>query len=93
MAGLLLFYRQEIKSMKKSLLFTSMLLFAFAACEQKTEKTVTPTSTTETTTITATGVDTAAAESAARDAAHATGTAMETAGKEIQEQTKTDTRK
>jgi PBP1b-binding outer membrane lipoprotein LpoB len=77
--------------MKKIL--TALLVLACVACEQKTVRETSPTQTTETTTITATGVDTsavdtAAMETAARDAAHETGTAMETAGKELQKQSK-----
>ena len=86
------------------LLFAAALI-GMTACEQRTEtQTVTDTTgttQTKTTTVSATmpSVDTAAtaqakqdATDAARDAAHATGTAMETAGKQIQENTKTDTR-
>ena len=70
---------------------TPLLLLAFVACEQSTVRETSATQTTETTTVTATGVDTsavdtAAVETAARDAAHETGTALETAGKELQKQ-------
>ena len=77
------------------------ILILLAACNQKTETqtTVTPTGTvqssTTTTTITVPAVDTATtaevkreAKEAVKDAAHATGTAMEKAGKEIQKRTK-----
>jgi uncharacterized lipoprotein YajG len=74
--------------MKKLIVLAAILVLA--ACQQKTEREVSATQTTETTTITTATVDTAAAADAAKDAAHETGTAMETAGKEIQEQTKTD---
>jgi predicted lactoylglutathione lyase len=75
--------------MKKLTIFAAMLLFA-AACQQTTEREVSATSTTQTTTVETATVDTAAAADATRDAAHETGTAMETAGEAIQEQTKTD---
>lgn len=79
--------------MKKIIAFAAVLVL-FAACQQKTEREVTATSTTETTTYSApdTAGATAAAKDAARDAAYKTGTAMETAGQEIQKQT-TDTTK
>ena len=76
-------------------------LLAALGCEQRTEtKTVTDSTGTvqqKSTTVSATvpAVDTAATaaakqdvKDAARDAAHATGTAMETAGKEIQRRAK-----
>lgn len=75
--------------MKKLITLTAILVFA-AACQQTTEREVSSTSTTETTTVSTATVDTAAVEDAARDAAHETGTAMETAGEAIQEETKTD---
>ena len=86
----------------KKLIPLIALLVVFAACQKTTEREVSPTATTETTTYSAPSVDTAAvetavesttaaAETAARDAAHKTGTAMETAGREIQEQAKTKT--
>lgn len=89
--------------MKKLVILAAILILATAACQQRTEREVSATETTETTTYSTATVDTAAAAEAteaatdsaakaAKDAAHATGTAMETAGKEIQEQTKTDTR-
>jgi hypothetical protein len=68
-----------------------------AACNQKTETRTTTDSTgtvqTQTTTITATvpAIDTAEivdAKDAVNDAAHATGTALEKAGKDIQKKTK-----
>ena len=78
-----------------------LALLAGTACEKRTEtQTVSDTNGTvqeKTTTVSATvpSVDTAATaaakekvETAARDAAHATGTAMETAGKEIQRRTR-----
>lgn len=77
--------------MKKLTILAAIAILS-VACVQKTEREVGNTQTTETTTVTTTAtVDTAAVEDAARDAAHKTGTAMETAGQEIQEQTKTDT--
>ncbi len=75
--------------MRKLVPFAAILVFS-AACQQTTEREVSATSTTETTTVSTATVDTAAAEDAAKDAAHETGTAMETAGQAIQEQTKTD---
>lgn len=81
--------------MKKLIVLAAILVLA--ACQQKTEREVSATETTETTTISTATVDTAMAaeaaddvKDAAKDAAHETGTAMETAGKEIQERTKTD---
>lgn len=76
--------------MKKLVAFAALLVLAAAGCQQTTEREVSPTATTETTTISTATVDTAAVEDAAKDAAHETGTAMETAGREIQEETKTD---
>src|SRR5947207_692051 len=77
----------------------ALVILAFG-CEKRTETQTTTDSTgtvqSQTTTVSATvpTVDTAAtaaaaqdAKDAARDAAHATGTAIETAGKEIQKQT------
>ncbi|HVG24729.1 MAG TPA: hypothetical protein VND45_11285 [Thermoanaerobaculia bacterium] len=88
--------------MKKVAFFTALILFviSLAACQQNTEREVTATSTTETTTVEPAQVDTAAVNAsaadataattdAARDAAHKTGTAMETAGQAIQDNTKT----
>ena len=75
--------------MKKIITLAAILILA-AACQQTTEREVSATSTTETTTVTTATVDTAAVKDAAKDAAHKTGTAMETAGQEIQERTKTD---
>ena len=75
--------------MKKLIILAAILVLA-AACKQTTEREVSATSTTQTTTVETATVDTAAVEGAARDAAHETGTALDTAGKEIQEQTKTD---
>jgi hypothetical protein len=69
-----------------------LVLLCSVACQQNTEREVSATETTETTTIEPATVDTAAATDAAKDAAHETGTAMETAGQAIQEETKTDTR-
>lgn len=77
--------------MKKVIIALAVVTLAIG-CESRTERDVSSTSTTETTTVTTPAVDTAAVETAARDAAHETGTAMETAGQEIQEETKTDTR-
>jgi hypothetical protein len=80
--------------MKKLIVFAAILILA-AACQQTTETEVSATETTSTTTITTATVDTAAAEEAVRDAAHETGTAMETAGKELQKKAKeekTDTK-
>lgn len=89
--------------MKKLVILAAILILATAACQQTTEREVSATETTETTTYSTATIDTAAAAEAteaatdsaakaARDAAHATGTAMETAGQEIQDRTKTDTR-
>jgi thiamine biosynthesis lipoprotein ApbE len=78
--------------MKKIATFAAIVILCAAGCQQNTEREVSQTATTETTTISTATVDTAAATDAARDAAHATGTAMETAGQEIQDQTKTDTK-
>jgi hypothetical protein len=75
----------------RKLIALAALMVTFVACQQKTEREVGPTATTETTTYSAPQVDTAAAKDAAKDAAHATGTAMETAGQAIQEETKTGT--
>jgi hypothetical protein len=93
MAGLLLSNRGGESPMRKMIAFAAVLVL-FVACQQKTEREVTATSTTETTTYTApdTAAATAAATDAANDAAYKTGTAMETAGQEIQKQT-TDTTK
>lgn len=74
----------------KKVVTLAAVLFVFTACQQTTEREVSPTATTETTTVSTPTVDTAAVEGAARDAAHETGTAMETAGEAIQEQTNTD---
>lgn len=68
-----------------------LILFA-AGCQQQTEREVSATGTTETTTVSTATVDTAAATDAARDAAQETGTALETAGQELQDQAKTDTK-
>lgn len=70
----------------------AILMLSAAACQQNTEREESATQTTETTTISTATVDTAAASDAAKDAAHETGTAMETAGQAIQDETKTDTR-
>jgi len=81
--------------MKKLIVFAAILILSAAACQQTTEREVSATETTETTTITTATVDTAAAREAVSDAAHETGTAMETAGKELQkkaEEAKTDTK-
>ena len=90
--------------MKKFAVFTALILvlIALPACKQTTEREVSSTATTETTTIApdTAAVDTAAINDsaaaataattdAAREAAHKTGTAMETAGQAIQENTKT----
>lgn len=86
--------------MKKPLMLLAILtLLATVACTQKTETEVDREgAVTSTETTTYPGVDTAATAEAAndvqdatRDAAHATGTAMETAGQEIQEETRTST--
>ena len=77
--------------MKKLIIFAAILILS-AACQQTTEREVSATETTETTTISTATVDTAAAEEAVRDAAHETGTALETAGKKLQEEAKTDTK-
>ena len=76
----------------KKLITLAVTFILAAACQQTTEREVSATSTTETTTVSTATVDTAAAEDAARDAAHETGTALETAGKELQEEAKTDTK-
>ena len=86
-------------------LAAALVLLTATACKQETHTTVDETGTSSTSTISAEvpAVDTAAvndsaatataaAEGAARDAAHATGTAMETAGKELQQEAKTDTK-
>ena len=75
--------------MKKITALAAILVLA-AACQQTTEREVSPTETSSTTTVSTATVDTAAVEDAAKDAAHETGTAMETAGEELQQQTKTD---
>lgn len=67
-----------------------LTILTTTGCESRTERHVTPAGATETTTVTTPSVDTAAAEETARDAAHETGTAVEQAGEEIQQQTKTD---
>ena len=77
--------------MKKLCALVAILILC-VACQQKTEREVSPTETTETTTVSTATVDTAAAEDGAREAAHETGTALETAGKELQEEAKTDTK-
>lgn len=91
--------------MKKITIFAALLiLLTAAACKQETHTTVDETGTSSTSTISAEvpAVDTAAindsaatataaVEDAARDGAHATGTAMETAGQELQREAKTDT--
>ena len=72
----------------------ALALLAALGCEKRTEtQTVTDSTGTveqKSTTVSATvpAVDTAAAKQDVKDAAHATGTAMETAGKEIQRRTK-----
>lgn len=81
------------RTMKKLATLAAILLLAAAGCQQHTEREVSATETTETTTIEPATVDTAAATDAAKDAAHETGTAMETAGQAIQDNTKTETRK
>ena len=80
--------------MKKIATFVTAILIVLstAACQANTEREVSATATTETTTISSPTVDTAAATDAAKDAAHETGTAMETAGQAIQDNTKTETR-
>lgn len=78
--------------MKKLIVFAAILVLSAAACQQTTEREVSATSTTETTTVETATVDTAAATDAAKDAAHETGTAMETAGQELQEEAKTATK-
>ena len=77
--------------MRKIVVLITILALFTVACQQNTEREVSPTATTETTTISTATVDTAAAEGAAKDAAHETGTALETAGEAIQDQTRTDT--
>lgn len=103
MAELLLYTAAGESIMKKIAVFTALILFvlSLAACKQNTEREVSSTSTTETTTLepavdTAAATDaaataTAATTDAAREAAHQTGTAMETAGQAIQDNTKTTT--
>ena len=82
----------------RRVLITAMTLALLAACEKKTEtQTVTDSTgtheqqtTTYTTTVPAVTVDTAAtaeAKDKLKDAAHATGTALESAGKKIEEKT------
>ena len=92
MAELLLSREEGESNMKKFAVFTILivLVLSTAACQQSTEREVSSTSTTETTTVSTATVDTAAATDAAKDAAHETGTAMETAGEAMQDQTKTD---
>lgn len=77
--------------MKKIIALAAILVLSTVACQQNTEREVSATSTTETTTVETATVDTAAATDAAKDAAHETGTAMETAGQELQKET-TDTK-
>lgn len=76
--------------MRTTIAIAIALVLSTVSCQQNTEREVSPTATTETTTVSTATVDTAAAGEAARDAAHETGTAMETAGQELQDQTKTD---
>jgi PBP1b-binding outer membrane lipoprotein LpoB len=78
--------------MRLLIIASTILILSLAGCESKTETEITPTTTTETTTVTTPSVDTQAVEDAATDAAHATGTAMETAGQAIQDETRTDTK-
>lgn len=79
----------------RNIIAIAALLLTLTACTQETETTATvsDTGTTEssTTTVSATvpEIDTAATAEATRDAAYETGTALETAGKELQK-TKTD---
>jgi uncharacterized lipoprotein YajG len=73
--------------MKKLVILAAILILATGACKQTTEREVSPTETSATTTV---SVDTASATDAANDAAYKTGTAMESAGQAIQDQTKTD---
>jgi uncharacterized lipoprotein YajG len=85
-------------------LITAMTLALLAACEKKTEtQTATDSTgtheqqtTTYTTTVPSVTVDTAAtaeAKEKLKDAAHATGTAIENAGKKIEEKTATPPKK
>lgn len=90
--------------MKYTTYLGAAALLLFAACTEHTEThttegqtTTVSNSTTETTTY---SVDTAAAgtaidraEEVAKEAAHKTGTALEKAGQEIQEETKDDVKK
>ena len=92
--------------MKKiATLAAALILLTAVACKQETHTTVDETGTSSTSTVSAEvpAVDTAAVndaaadataatETAARDAAHNTGTAMETAGQELQQEAKTDTK-
>ncbi len=73
--------------MKKLIIPVAILVLAAGACKQTTEREVSPTETSATTTV---SVDTASATDAANDAAYKTGTAMETAGQAIQDNTKPD---
>jgi thiamine biosynthesis lipoprotein ApbE len=73
--------------MKTMLILSTILLLTLTSCAERTE-TVTTTDATGTTTVSTTtaGVD----EDAARDAAYETGTALEEAGQEIQEESRPD---
>jgi uncharacterized lipoprotein YehR (DUF1307 family) len=73
--------------MKTTIAAATILLFSLGACAERTEShtTVGDTTTVHRSTTTET-VDTRAAEDAARDATEATGTALEEAGQELQEQ-------
>jgi hypothetical protein len=87
----------------KIAVFTILILvvLSVAACKSDTEREVSSTATTETTVVEpavdtaavndAAATATAATTDAAREAAHQTGTAMETAGQAIQDNTKTTT--
>ncbi len=84
--------------MRKPLVLLAILtLLTIAGCTKKTETEVqSDGAVTSTESTTYPSIDTAATaeatsdvKDAAKDAAHATGTAMETAGQEIQQQTKT----
>lgn len=86
--------------MNKMLALAAMLVLLLGACTKQTETTVTETGQSSTTTVSAevpavevdtaaTAAATAATTEAANDAAHATGTAMETAGQAIQDNTTT----
>jgi hypothetical protein len=78
--------------MKTLLILSTILILSLVGCESKTEREIGATETVETTTVTTPTVDTEAAEDMTRDAAQETGTALESAGRELQEEARTDTK-